>query len=231
MIIFRLKNFSVNNFKNTGSYVFDDKTFIQAPLNIMKAVEMFELDEGEHVTHWLGQMAVDLVMMQFPKIYLTYQAVVSACVESSDSILSRALGTNEVRYIRENYGSPDDFIYYVMYKMLNMTKQDKPDLQPKYFAKWFRSKDPNCLKFTVDDYKVFYKYIGLCLSGQLDPFVTDRDYYGSYSKIQKTPINYNLKNIKTSKSLTDILIRCVQNIRIDLDELPSKVKYYLFKEE
>ena len=227
MIILRKKLFSVNKFNIPRDYTRDDKTFIQPVLNIIKAVEMWNLDDGEYVDHWIRQMAVDLVMFKLPKIHMSYQSALAAAIEEDDNRLSNAIGATECEYVREIYGRPIDFIDHVIYKLLSMTKRDDPDLPPKYFYARFGSKDPSSLNYTSRDYLIFLKYAALCISGQLDPFNVDRNYYNSIKEVYRLNVDYKVLKFKTIESLTDVIVKCIENF---LGQgLPKKVKYYNFR--
>lgn len=222
MIVLR-KLFSVNVFNNVDDFIRDDKTFIQPTLNIIKAVEMWDLEEGKYVDHWIKQMSVRLVMLKLIKYLDMSPQTALIGIEDNSNILRTILGTHEADYLISTYKSSKDFIDYVIYKLLNMTKQDDPNLPPKYFYSRFGSKDPNNLYYTSSDYIVFLKYVALCISGQLDPINYDRDYYQSINKIQRINVDWGKMLFKSPEVLRDVIVKCIENFRGI--GLPKKVTY------
>lgn len=140
MIVLRKKLFSVNTFNTISDFTRDDKTFIQPALNIIKAVEMWNLDDGEYISHWIKQMSVRLVMLKLMKYLGRSPQIALIGIEEDSNVLRSTLGTYEADYLISTYKSPINFIDHVIYKLLNMIKQDDPNLPPKYFYARFGSK-------------------------------------------------------------------------------------------
>ena len=223
MIILRKKLLSVNTFNTISDFTRDDKTFIQPALNIIKAVEMWNLDDGEYISHWIKQMSVRLVMLKLMRYLGRSPQIALIGIEENSNVLRSTLGTYEADYLISTYKSPINFIDHVIYKLLNMTKQDDPDLPPKYFYARFGSKDPSSLNYTSRDYLVFLKYVALCISGQLDPINHDRNYYQSINKIQRTKVDWGRIFINSPEVLRDVIVKCIENF---LGQgLPKKVEY------
>ena len=134
-------------------------------------------------------------------------------VESDEKTFYKVLGTNVADKVKEIYPDPLNFVDYVIYILLNRTKSDDPSLPPKYFDKRFKSTDPKSLYYTNKDYLIIFKYIALCLSGQLDPFSVS-SYFDKnvYQKIVNTKVNYGVIKYRTHKDLVRVISEAIKTI-------------------
>ena len=215
MIILRKKLFSINHLNSFEQVVLDDITFIQPILNIIKAVEMWEFDEGRYVNHWINLMAGRLVMLKFINDLDFSPQTTLIGLEDDIRVIRKVIGSNNADLMINRYGNPKEIIDHAIYRMLNDTRKSGDlDVDPKYYSKWFKSKNPNqCLRFTSKEHLVFLKYVALCISGQINPFM-DTEYYGNIRKINVTKVDY-FKYIYVDSdaySLNNVIVKCIENL-------------------
>ena len=118
------------------------------------------------------------------------------CALSDEDIIS-SLGNMGLKKVREMYKSPEEFIVEVENKILRDAKYKTWITDPNFFQK-------------PKDYIRYFKYITLCIAGEIDP--SDWKYQSLWinKKVQSTPkIVFN----KSDKNkLHTLLINCIENI-------------------
>ena len=149
--------------------------------------------------HWL-QMSIKNIINAYkvninPLIFFVW-------VENDSKVLNKVYGTliyNEfVERFKNSQGFINNLREHVLYDERTGIKK---------YKWWF---DKYGFIFTDKDYLSIYKYIALCISGQLNPDIDT--FNDSVSLINKTKINYS-KNIITNESLlSDIIIKCIKSI-------------------
>lgn len=196
MIIFRQKDFSK----------FDtlDKVFNTAIpricLEIMKCIEMYETED---VYHWIKDKIVKTINEVIVEDLTPQTLLCLGFDKLSNKDLVGAIGnSNVVTRFYSLYRSPEDFIKTVKYRLLTETKKG----EPKY-KDWF---DNNPIQYTDGEYVDFYKYISLCLSGQLDPDIDDFD-WDIEKVLKRTKVDYSLSGVAKDK-LLEIVSKSITNI-------------------
>ena len=93
MIVFRQKEFNIPSIKTVDILVTSEngEFFKQVPLNIMKAIEMMWLDDGEYVNHWIDEMVVKEVLLKMVKSSIPPQIAFIA-LEDDSATKSKVLG-------------------------------------------------------------------------------------------------------------------------------------------
>ncbi len=212
-IIYKIKRFSilceeqkefaeVNSISDLMHKGKDYFLYYQPCLNIMKLIEMYymhletKIDDRDH---WL-QMSIKNIINAYkvninPLIFFVW-------VENDSKVLNKVYGTliyNEfVERFKNSQGFINNLREHVLYDERTGIKK---------YKWWF---DKYGFIFTDKDYLSIYKYIALCISGQLNPNIDT--FNDSVSLINKTKINYS-KNIITNESLlSDIIIKCIKSI-------------------
>ena len=218
MIIFRQKEYSatkIHNFKEffearNGVY------FSNGPLNMMKAIEMLTFDDGKYIDHWINDMVGDWtihhIRNKIPKF--TPQTAFIGTDPNVDNI-GEILGMTIQDKYEALFVDSDGFINYVIDRMLYESHRGDSDKEPKY-ERWF-SKNPITSQkrsAMLKEYPYIFRYISLCLSGQLDP---DVDLYDSStkSKLFKMNVDYKREDPRLKRSETLInerLFKCFKNI-------------------
>ena len=194
MIIFRQKEFSfktIDDVFRIGSR--------RACLEIMKCIEMFEVGA---LNHWIkdkiyGQSIKDATLFRIsPAILL------SPAIEDRDNgQLGRLFNNiNYYNLFKEDFCSAEDYIEYIKVEVLTETKNGEYKYRKHFEIHGF--------KYTVEEYLDIYKYIALCLSGQLDPRVDEFD-WSIEQKIRPMRVNYRLSSVL---SPLDLISTCIYNI-------------------
>lgn len=219
MIIFRQKEFGapINNIEDFLKGGSNGREFItQGPLNIMKSIEMWSLldeDGKSYVTHWIGDMVNKELLNKFVKKGIPPQ-VMFCFFEEEPIEISDALGKNNFdKYIlKRDFGYGEEFQKRVKSRLLTEIKRGEDPSNGAKYETFFKN---NPITTTNKEYLIIFKYIALCLSGQLDPNQDNFSESTCYKKILTTNINYadSLPKSKLShKFLTETIIKCIENI-------------------
>ena len=217
MIIFKQKEF--NDSVKTRQDLYnnlEEKFFSQAALNILKAIEMMNLDDGEYVFHWIRDRVVKHTIKPIMTQLKDAKPVPQLCLLGADPNVDNIidiLGWNTYSEKYQNkYGeNSDDFIKFTIERVLTETKRGTDDegnkmKDPKY-KRWF---DDNGMIYNSSAYQTFFKYISLSLSGQIDPrIVNPRDRI-----IHRLDIDYSKSAVSfyDERKLTTILFVCISKI-------------------
>ena len=216
MIKFRQKEFNIPSFRDISVLVTGEerKMFTKAPLNIMKAIEMLELDQGAYVKHWIHEMTVDESLFRLIEEANLPAQVGFIGIEPNVNIKCKVVGTN-LYYsdIEPYYPDPISYVKFVKNRVLTEVKrgQDKISSSPKY-KRWF---DDHPIEKSDLDYVMIYKYIAMSISGQLDPMVDDFFDNNTIRALKTASIDFDRKNPRIGKSvknLTNIIIDCIKSI-------------------
>lgn len=234
MIIFREKLFNCS-IHNMTEFVHDrnEKYFENGPLNFIKAMEMWDLDNSKHVIHWLCEMVVKNTIVHIQETFPSFTPQMAFIgVEDDYRLRSKVLGANNNYKYVESYDNPQGFCESILERML--TEPHHGTNEPKYET-WFKFhpiKDP---QKRAKEYNKALKYVALCLSGQLDPEVDG--FEESTRKIFTLKVDYYRINDWSYdyKSISDRVILCIKNILGKSKFINSKStleeKYYgIFKE-
>lgn len=216
--IFKIKRFSVLReeqkeftIKSMSDLIYNGNNkyfhYYQPCLNIMKLIEMFYayLEKGynDDREHWL-----DMVMKSFEETcgYIS-PLTFFVWLESDQKILYKILGTNEFNEFSKDFNNSVDYINFIKNHLLLDTKNS----EPKY-KNWFK-KYP--FERTLEEYLYYFKYIALCVSGQLTPEIDNLYESSTQRKVYNTKINYE-RNLYPNKTLLvklrDIIYKCIKNI-------------------
>lgn len=199
MIIFRQKEFSF--------YTIDSVFNVAVPrvcLEIMKCIEMYEIGNTHH---WIVDKAVNKTMKEVKVEGTTPQLLLSLGFEvlnsENENLVKAVKNFNTITKYQSLYKSPIDFIQSIKKKMLTETD----DGEAKYKS-WF---DNNPIQYSDEEYIDFYKYIALCLSGQLNPDVDDFD-WNIEKVLKRTKVDYSLDTKFSDKEKQRLIAKCVTNI-------------------
>lgn len=219
MIIFRQKEFGspinkIEDFLMGGSK--GKELITQGPLNVMKSIEMWSLldeDGKSYVPHWIGDMVNKEILNKFVRKKIPPQ-VMFCFFEEDPNIVSDVLGINNFNnyFIKKNFECGEDFVKKVKTRLLTEIKKGEDPSEGAKYESWFKD---NPIITSNKDYRIRFKYIALCLSGQLNPDYDNISDGTCYRKVVTTDVNYNAllpKSKLTHKSLTEIIIKCIANI-------------------
>ena len=187
--------------------------YYQPSLNVMKLIEMYFLTDSisgkNYHAHWLD-MTVSSISNHNKFIYPQQFFV---WIEDKNTI-EKVLGKNNANILFEKFANdPNEFLSMIQYHMLNDT--NSIDNSTAKYKDWF-SKNP--IQYSNKEYLLFYKYIALCLSGQLNPDMDDINNSSCQSKIRATKINYNTNRYSNKNLIIDIIYKCIKRILWQWDQ-------------
>lgn len=232
MIIFRLKekSFGIASINNIEEFLGggDSKyggIMTISPLNIMKSLEMWTLTNSHgksYVPHWIEEMVFDEVLEKLIKKGIPPQKAFA--IFEPERTLRSVFGSNLAEeYIISDYPNPEDVYQLIETRLLTEVKKGTDSSDPKY-KQWFKN---NPIKMSTEEYIQFFKYIALCLSGQLNPEV-DTDLWSLSRKISTTKVNYDIIKYNAKKDIVKIIINCIKNFYGGYipDEVSNGLLYY-----
>ena len=194
MVIFRQKDFSFS----TLDSVFNT-AIPRICLEIMKCIEMYETED---VYHWVKDKIIKTIN-EVTVESLTPQTLLCLGFDklSNKDLIDAINNSNTTTKFSSLYRSPEEFIQSIKKKMLTETKNGKPK-----YKSWF---DNNPIQYSDEEYVDFYKYIALCLSGQLNPDVDDFD-WNIEKVLKRTKVDYSLSGVAKDK-LLEIVSKSITN--------------------
>lgn len=187
-----------------------------ATMEIMKAIEFYKLGgEGAMIDHWVevanGKIREPHSAQGTVKFHMGFIGV----WDKNDVI--NLLGQNTYDNLEKSYTNPKGFIEKVKNKLKKQTNQGE-----EKYDDWLKSNK----KFLVsnEDYVTYFRFITLCLAGELDP-----DFYeggnewritsisGDKRDIDKRKILKNPKINLTKDQTKQLLRKCVDIIVVNVD--------------
>ena len=172
-------------------------------LEIMKCLEMFE---SGALMHWLIEKIEAQVIEEVKtNLDIKYPVLLSLAVNGGnllnnsqirlivkDSLLLKSLDTT--------YKTSKEYISSIKNTLLTECRGGE--------VKYKNHFDRFGFKYSIEEYCDFYKYIALCLSGQLDPRVDEFDW--NIEKVIR-PMKV-LYNIESNQRPVKIIAQCIYNI-------------------
>ena len=205
MILLRDKSFS--QISRIEDYYESKEFFIRPCLEFMKAFEMFDMDSGNNVDHWLFNKCTNSIL-EIVKAKASPQTAFIWCDDNLNSI-AKVFGANIARKFKEEYPSPESYIREVEREM----RTGKEGGIVKYDG-WFRAH----LKLILEpkDYVGLFKMIAMYLSGQ---FTDYQDVWINITRAYRERIiNYDSK-INSSKPYIQ---KTLANIMLNLKGYDTK---------
>ncbi len=190
------KEFSVIDKFISGGYGTD---FILCSLDILKLIELYDKDGGIHIKHWLDMSSKVLVVLSGSNI-----SPQTAFVWLEDNPIN-IIGTNSAKDFLNNFQNSEGFLNYLKNRLVTDVKNG----EIKYNFK------PSEFKYGEDIYKYLsiYKYIALCISGQLEPNEPGEfDIMINDSSFKEMKVNYKMHKRRSKESLINILHKCIKDI-------------------
>lgn len=237
MIIFKQKEFGspINNIEDFLKGGSKGREFItQGPLNVMKSIEMWSLldeDGRSYVSHWIGDMVNKELLNKFVKKRISPQLMFCFFEENPD-VISNAIGSNnfDTYVIKKGFGYGKNFVKNVKTRLLTEIKRGVDPSEGAKYESWFKD---NPIITSDKDYAIRFKYIALCLSGQMDPNQDDISDSNCYRRILTTDVDYDTslpKSKLSHKFLTETIVKCIENINMWLpEEVTEGLKKYNYE--
>ena len=164
---------------------------------LIKAIELYWYDQND-VDHWIEKATGSIMSVTNNKIYVCPKEYFICCFR--DDEISKMIGSNFFNQLRKSFPSPESFIQSV--KMEIITEKGG-----KY--QWL--KNLNDFSFSDMDYVNIFRYISLCISGDINPsdFKSNRDFMQIDINIPK------IRRVDIDKQKLKFLLReCVDFIRV-----------------
>lgn len=195
MVIFRQKDFSFSTLDSVFNIAIP-----RICLEIMKCIEMYETED---VYHWVKDKIIKTIN-EVTIEGLTPQTLLCLGFDklSNKDLVDTINNSNTTTKFFSLYRSPKEFIKSIKDRLLTETKNRKPK-----YSSWF---DNHPIQYTDEEYVDFYKYISLCLSGQLDPDIDDFD-WDIEKVLKRTKVDYSLSGVAKDK-LLEIVSKSITNI-------------------
>ena len=159
MILLRDKSFS--QISRIEDYYESKEFFIRPCLEFMKAFEMFDMDNGDNVDHWLFNKCTNSIL-EIVKAKASPQTAFIWCDDNLNSI-AKVFGANIAREFKKKYPSPESYVREVEREM----RTGKEGGIVKYDS-WFRAHPKLILE--PRDYVGLFKMIAMYLSGQFTDY-------------------------------------------------------------
>lgn len=194
MIIFREKDFSNLN-SRSGQLEYLVEGCHTIALELIKAIDFYWYSP-ENVNHWIDKTTGYLYKMVGKEYIFPHFGLLCSFQHKN---ISNLIGLDGLSKVIEKYKSPEDFILSVENEILVSKKYDT----------WI--KDISFFRQTKDYLKIF-KYISLCLSGNINP----NDWDTQWEWINKDiPFNGKILFPKSSigqKEIWEIIKSCIDII-------------------
>ena len=205
MILLRDKSFS--QISRIEDYYESKEFFIRPCLEFMKAFEMFDMDNGDNVDHWLFNKCTNSIL-ELVKAKASPQTAFIWCDDNLNSI-AKVFGANIAREFKKNYPSPESYVREVEREM----RTGKEGSIVKYDG-WFRAHPKLILE--PKDYVGIFKMIAMYFSGQ---FTDYQDVWINMTRAYRERIiNYDSK-INSSKPYIQ---KTLANIMLNLKGYDTK---------
>ena len=168
----------------------------------MKAYEMFDMDNGDNVDHWLFNKCTNSIL-EIVKAKASPQTAFIWCDDNLNSI-AKVFGANIARDFKKNYPSPESYIREVEREM----RTGKEGGIVKYDS-WFRAHPKLILE--PRDYVGLFKMIAMYLSGQ---FTDYQDVWINITRAYRERIiNYDSKINSSKPYIQKILANIMLNLK------------------
>ena len=168
----------------------------------MKAYEMFDMDNGDNVDHWLFNKCTNSIL-EIVKAKASPQTAFIWCDDNLNSI-AKVFGANIARDFKKNYPSPESYIREVEREM----RTGKEGGIVKYDS-WFRVHPKLILESR--EYVGLFKMIAMYLSGQ---FTDYQDVWINITRAYRERIiNYDSKINSSKPYIQKILANIMLNLK------------------
>lgn len=174
-------------------------------LNLLKCFELFNLDGGVHVNHWVNKAVNSTLLIQ--RKFKLPQEILSILDRNSNTL---SLSERYKLFDEAGGSSEKDIISGCLVKDFLNIGSSKETGQEANYGHLYKEKQKidSLIKRSVNKYLIYFKYITLCLSGQLEP----SDWWLERGNIPKMKIDYNkVRNLSTDE-IKNIISICILNI-------------------
>lgn len=175
-------------------------------LNMLKCIELFGLDNGKWINHWVNKVTNCALLLQrkegnsqsiYSILDLQFNRNPISSVER-DKLISEASGDSSI-----------DILLGCILKDFLTVGENKETGQEANYGHLYKNKYKldKLRKNCCNSYPIFMKYVALCLSGQLTP----ESWWVERGEIPKIQVNYNLKTNYSNDEIKSIISACVLN--------------------
>ena len=185
MIEFRQKDFA--RITKYSDILNDAELSYIVPTEFINAIEMYDLEGGKYVNHWIIEKIVNNLFSIGTKFGIYPQQFLAASFEDNLNSLEKVFGTNSVNKFRKRFQTPEIFIETIKRDILSSSKRSI--VEPKY-DKIFRNRNPKFI-YTNEEYIKIFKFLALCLSGQVPEADWDRYWEIGNKYVSILDVNYN----------------------------------------
>ena len=175
-----------------------------ALLNLLKCFELYNLNNGKHVNHWVNK-AVNSILSLSKKFRLPQDMF---SILDTNSPLS---DTERYKLFEEAGGEKekDILVGCIIKDFLNIGSSKESGQEAKYGHLYTnKNKVDTLIKNTTGKYSVYFRYIALCLSGQLAP----EDWWTERGNIPRMQINYGLQHDLNNEEIKSTISQCILTV-------------------
>lgn len=195
---------------NCKEDLIDNGYFITIPLEVIKTIEMPELDNGHYLIHWIVDMPYNIFKFA-AKYNVSPQLFFYGVLEDNLNGLGKYLGQNNIeKFIAKyNWSDSDNFIAYLLKLLIYGDPNNKiTDPEQAKYSAWFRG---NSMIYGPSDYKAIFKFIALSLSGQIEPLAFD--FWQESNQLRNIKVNYGIIKYRNREDFARILSQCIYVIQ------------------
>ncbi len=191
-----------------SSDILNDASLSMLPAKeFIKAVEMFDVENGKYVQHWLIKMFVSEFFVKGLRYNFFPQEFLAGSFESPERLV-KVFGSNSTSEFLEKYQTPIDFIDRIKEDILTDTHHGEDE--PKYES-IFKSRNPK-FNYSSEDYSKMLKFLALCLSGQVPEADWDRYWEVGERYVKRLEVNYNTLPNRSKSYLCKVIAKVFRSI-------------------
>lgn len=191
-------------------------------IGVIKLVELYELDRGNNIKHWMNSIVSSAMISvinsgkEISNVYISSpQFSFIKAIESSFTI-SRVLGNDFLEYCNSGIGKI--YIKNLCKEILEMTQRN----EKKYVD---AIKQNGGFLVSPKDYILLFKYIALCLSGQID--YKNFDLWSDINFIVRMNVNYSINRNYSINELKRIIANCIFQFKGNVPDSGENILKFL----
>lgn len=208
MLLPRLSQKEFAKFRRESVDILNGPSFSKHPAEeFIKAVEMFEVEDGKYVGHWLTEKIVDDILYKGYDSGFYPQQFLAASFECPENLV-KEFGANTTAEFLANYPTPEDFIEAAKNSIL--TSRHHGEFEPKY-KDVFKSRNPK-FNYSNEEYSKMLKFLALCISGQIHEADWDRFWEVGERLIRRLNVRYNTVPNRSKSYLYKVIAKVFRGI-------------------
>lgn len=194
---------------------FNDRICVE----IMKMMEMYDLNNGQHLYHWMRNLVKSFFKDILNTKFIMYSKKIPqvAFIKADPKNAEKQIGQDFVsKYITM---TPIDYIEFLKKFLLSMRDSDGIKYDDAI-------RNNGGFIYSNEDYIAFYKYIGLCLSGQLN--YENTDFWSDINQIERLNIDYSRSSLNSNElHLEKVIGNCLFQLKYNIPDGSNIILKYI----